>query len=133
MTIKEIVNPDNRDLTVLYGGSGADISYCLLTTNASVSYFVDKTPVHAERLEEEIGKWESVILDNEYVKGKKKKGYSDGSDVRNEKIYAGILKELKALGVKRQSIRVEGREFDGEIYTHLSLNGLIRELMNEEI
>jgi hypothetical protein len=43
--LKKIVNPENNDLRVVYGCSGADCTSVLLATNAKELIFIDQTPL----------------------------------------------------------------------------------------
>ncbi|MBI4396048.1 MAG: hypothetical protein HY548_03065, partial [Elusimicrobia bacterium] len=42
VAVKNVVNPDDKPLTVLYGGAGADVTNVLLATNARKAYFIAK-------------------------------------------------------------------------------------------
>jgi hypothetical protein len=42
LSVKDLINPDNRSMRGVYLASGTDLSGYLLSTNATESYFLDK-------------------------------------------------------------------------------------------
>ena len=116
MAGRKIVNPDNAEKIGLYGGSGADWSNFILSTNATKAIFVDTTPVSKEQLEmilkyhwDYLTGGEAYLSDSwlrekilQYQSSKYSGGYVD-SDPREkfEDIELRILFELRCMGVEK--------------------------------
>lgn len=101
MAIKQVVNPYDKPLTGIYGGAGSDISNFLLSTNASVGYFVDINYGAEE------GGLDNVLFEmyaNAYRSGKYSVGYAQpcGPEFSN---FDAILLELRAIGVVEDEVR----------------------------
>ncbi|MCQ9208011.1 MAG: alpha-amylase family glycosyl hydrolase, partial [Omnitrophica bacterium] len=117
MAMKEIMNPDNRDLVAVYGGSGADISNFLLSTNATTAYFVDHVKVRTAKLREWLDQWSNRIFEHlirSYLADKA--GYGFGrSELRMKDIEMKVISELKAMGVPRKSIKIHEKKKEGSV------------------
>lgn len=111
IAVKRIVNPDNKEgLIALYGGSGADISNFLLATNADEGYFVDDITVSQDKLKQALADWDNVVFDDWYTTYKHRRGYGEYTTMRQQDIHRCIVKELKAMGVDKESIKFPDTE-----------------------
>ncbi|MGB2661454.1 MAG: DnaJ domain-containing protein, partial [Candidatus Omnitrophota bacterium] len=121
MTVKKIVNPDDKPLRAIYGGAGADISHFLLSTNAREAYFVagDKNlqklsgtgyEFTADNLLEMM--LNAKLTPSIYLEGKKQKGYvASPFVVSNGQVASAISFELQAiLGVNLDDINIDSNE-----------------------
>ncbi|MFH1846136.1 MAG: helix-turn-helix domain-containing protein [Candidatus Omnitrophota bacterium] len=138
MAVKEIVNPDNKPLTVVYGGAGADISNFLLSTNAIKAFFVDKVEIDIERIQklkyESWDKLEQLIEQVKTEEGESYRAYKERfgygitwGETEEEKkdLELLILFELKAIGVNKNSIRIRNNKGFPEIkFKWTYLNGV---------
>ncbi len=107
MAMKRVVNPDDRPLVALNGGSGADASSLLLSTNARRSYFVDQTKVKADDLRAALSKWNQLgDLTREYRRQKFLFGHAVSSPAGLISPAQKFLGELQAIGVRKDSIRI---------------------------
>jgi len=106
--IKRIVNPEGRPMTGIYGGSGADLSNFMLSTDCESAYFIDKKKVSADNLMRVCSYWQMTPDTNFYAYLKYWLGY--GTDAFLHNIFRGItiemnlMGELRALGVKKEDI-----------------------------
>ncbi|MDD5174029.1 MAG: hypothetical protein PHV48_04310 [Candidatus Omnitrophica bacterium] len=111
MAVKNIVNPNNAEgLVAVYGGSGADISNFLLSTNVQKAYFVDQSMISYNRIKILKEKWvsEGKLDDLAGYRGTKyRDGYASSSNFEMSEIELKILLELKAIGVDPANIIIE--------------------------
>ena len=110
MAEKEFVNPDDRPLVGIYGGSGADISTFLPSTNAIRGYLVDQTVVNRERLKNCLQD-NVTALSSEYKNKKFKTGYGWSRPSGLADIETYIVMELDAMGVRREDVHILPNEF----------------------
>jgi len=117
MAVKNKVNLQDKPLVAIYGGSGADISNFLLSTNATEAYFVDQTEVDAKKLEEYIKtQWnddsdvhfsatqEEERFRNQYFESKKISGYTVSTLSGMVQIECMTMLELDAIGARRPRV-----------------------------
>ncbi len=109
MAVKEMVNPHNEDLTVIYGAAGADISCFLLSTNATNGYFIDPIIPDPQKFKEIlVDDWENLNLNDSYMKTKRERGFANMVDLSERKVVSlRLAQELKAMGVEKESIKVQ--------------------------
>jgi len=112
MQVRKSVNPEHKPLVAVYGGAGADISTFLLSTDASTGYFVTQNQVDAEQLKSMMEQWDSITFDDDYAKDKRLYGFGNGGtlDKRKGAIYKAIVQELKTIGVRKESVRIENKD-----------------------
>jgi selenocysteine lyase/cysteine desulfurase/tetratricopeptide (TPR) repeat protein len=115
MAVKNVVNPDNKLLVGVYGGSGADVSNFLLSTNAEVGYFVDSGygPDNAEKFE---------TVADKYKDSKRRLGYAHVGNIRY-RYFEAIIAELEAIGVSQADI--ESIKAKKQIYIDSDGNAVI--------
>ncbi|NTV29597.1 MAG: hypothetical protein HGA80_05910 [Candidatus Omnitrophica bacterium] len=108
MAMKLVVNPDDRPMVGVYGGSGADISSFLLATNATNAFFVDKTIVRESTLGKLLvegveGDWDA----DSYKREKFEQGFATSGDSTGlSMITLKIVTELAAMGIKPESVSI---------------------------
>ena len=133
---KHLINPQSRDLSVLYNGMGPDASTILLATNATSITSIDPKHPTLKELSEYLGKWDIIDTDlytlpgninvmddevrndptetklNTYLQGilknKAISGHWDSLDISALGVSRALLIELKKLGVDNKSIKITG-------------------------
>ncbi|MCG3176805.1 MAG: hypothetical protein MOGMAGMI_01769 [Candidatus Omnitrophica bacterium] len=108
MEVKKIINPDDRPLVAVYGGSGSDVSNFLLSTNATEAYFVDQIGLTPDGWELAIRDLDTLIGSfywTDYRASKYTHGHAvTGRDgVENPEL--SILMELSSIGVDLERIQ----------------------------
>ncbi len=119
MAVCQTINPEHKEgLSAVYGGSGADITSFLLSTDATEAYFIDSSDhikITVSALEEAIDAWEEVgshKTDKIYTVLKWRNGFSV-RDALYDSTSRKIVLELKALGVTREDIIDVGMDQSG--------------------
>ncbi|MBU0671615.1 MAG: hypothetical protein KJ732_01150, partial [Candidatus Margulisbacteria bacterium] len=100
--IRRIINPRHRDKTGLYSCAGADISNFLLSTDATVAYFVDLASPRVSELQRILTQeWDRPETSEDYAPYKFRRGYARALSLGMDYIEPKIITELKCLGVER--------------------------------
>ncbi|MBF0532374.1 MAG: hypothetical protein HQL23_04670 [Candidatus Omnitrophica bacterium] len=101
LAVKSLVNPQDRNLVGVYGGSGADVTNYLLSTNARESYFVyyaefgDVSPAELQKVTQKFAvSWE---FSQQYQQWKSVKGFGNTGAVFPETFVQALAMELDAL------------------------------------
>ncbi len=112
LDIKQLVNPDDKELVYVYGASGGCAARFLLSTNASIGYFIDHSGISASTLTQalEQADWSSHPQRKLYRDHKSEFGFSLAPD-RPRQLAKDLLLELHDLGVRhginlREQIKV---------------------------
>jgi hypothetical protein len=100
----KIVNPQEKDLVVAAGASGADVSGVLFATNFSKAYFIDNLQVTLDKLIAEHGSWGKLELFRSCLTTKFSKGFTDITELERYGIESLIMLELEALGVRKEDV-----------------------------
>jgi hypothetical protein len=116
--IKKMINPTNEDeLVGVYLAAGSDISGFLELTNNKEGYFVDLTPIHAERFNQYLTDEGWASLDetkvselNDYRMNKWAAGWIASDQEGIKGFERKILYELKQMGVKRKTVRIDSTD-----------------------
>ena len=104
--VRQMVNPRGGAFSLLYGGSGADLSNGLLLANFTRAFFV--SPTHGMTVSDfaRIKRGE-VREDPLYAQEKYDDGFSDGSRLNGkEKLMSSLSLELKGMSVPFDSLEV---------------------------
>ncbi|MFA5059232.1 MAG: hypothetical protein WC676_01210 [Candidatus Omnitrophota bacterium] len=113
MTGNSIVNPENGDLTALYGGAGADVSTFLLALNATTGYFISQdyenlTVEDFETMLKDPSKYIKENLDPRYQQSKLDLSSADYFFLRTkEKMVAAIALEMLSMGVDLSRVKID--------------------------
>ncbi|MFH1868065.1 MAG: hypothetical protein ABH843_03740 [Candidatus Omnitrophota bacterium] len=127
IAVKKAVNPNDDELVGVYAAAGVDVSNVFLSTNASRVYFIDygyrEASLDSLKAYWKEGRDAVKLFDSErtvrpgepgYYIDKYRQGYDDQADIAGN-IEQALIKELKAMGVKKEDIIDIDRDEDGNI------------------
>ncbi len=127
-SIRRVVNPENKELSVFYGGSGVDITNVLTATHATRIYMVDRfrgisqpeRMIDAHSFSSFLDQyWDGPYMADGgpvrelYRQEKLREGFAGLGDKfyhNREFYYDCLVAELKSLGLRREDIRVETQD-----------------------
>jgi hypothetical protein len=93
------LNPERKDLEVLYGGIGSDVAFIFNMTEAKTVYGIDATPITEKELERCLKNWDTIdTIDFPFqVNQTMKNAISDGQldSTSKDSIYREFLKGLE--------------------------------------
>ncbi len=115
MAVKQIVNPDDRDLVGVYGGSGADFSNFLLSTNAAEGNFIEQTTLTLKEIleaKEKLGSDWSRQFKEGYFRRKSEIGFAGSEYSGIDNLAYKIFYEFEALGVNLNALKITSPEKD---------------------
>lgn len=133
---KHQVNPQSKDMSVLYHGMGPDASTVLLSTDATEVTSIDPKHPSVQELKHCLAHWDTIDTDlfnlpgklhvmdpsvadhpteenlNSYLRGiltnKRESGHWDSLDISALGVSRSLLIELKRMGIDKDSIRIDG-------------------------